>query len=104
MSESSQPFRGISRNLSLSDKVVEQFPKNEKTIDAAYWKAYSLQKGGHHADAKEEYKSFLSKYPTSEHAAQARRNLNSLEPPTPKPGGSSGQAASGSSALTAGNI
>lgn len=66
------------------DKVVEQFPKNEKTIDAAYWKAYSLQKGGHHADAREEYKSFLSTYPTSDHAAQARKNLSSLEPPASK--------------------
>lgn len=66
------------------DDVVERFPKNEKTIDAAYWKAYSLQKAGRNADAREEYKSFLSQYSTSEHAAQARKNLLSLEPATSK--------------------
>lgn len=61
------------------DAVVEQFPKNEKTVDAAYYKAVMLQKGGHKADAKEEYKNFLDTYPTSEHARMARQNLNTLE-------------------------
>jgi TolA-binding protein len=61
------------------DAVVEQFPKNEKTVDAAYYKAVMLQKAGHKAEAKEEYKNFLSDYPTSEHARMARQNLNSLE-------------------------
>jgi tol-pal system protein YbgF len=66
------------------DAVVERFPKNEKTVDAAYWKAYSLQKGGHRADAIEEYKNFLSNYPSSDHAAQAKKNLISLEGTTSK--------------------
>jgi TolA-binding protein len=61
------------------DAVVEQFPKNEKTVDAAYYKAVMLQKGNHKAEAKEEYKNFLSDYPTSEHARMARQNLNTLE-------------------------
>jgi TolA-binding protein len=68
------------------DAVVERFPKNEKTVDAAYFKAVSLQKGGHRADAKEEYKNFLSNYPLSEHAAQAKKNLAALEGTTAKSG------------------
>ncbi len=60
------------------DSVVEQFPKNEKTVDAAYFKAVMLQKGGHKAEAKEEYQNFLSNYPTSEHARMARQES---EPP-----------------------
>jgi tol-pal system protein YbgF len=68
------------------DAVVERFPKNEKTVDAAYYKAVMLQKGGHKAEAKEEYKNFLSDYPTSEHARMARQNLNALEGVSSKAG------------------
>ena len=53
-------------------------------MDAAYFKAFSLQKGGHKAEAKEEYKNFLAKYPTSEHFLIAKRNLNVLEGTTAK--------------------
>jgi TolA-binding protein len=66
------------------DKVVEQFPVNEKTPDAAYFKAFSLQKGDRKAEAKEEYKSFIAKYPASEHFLNAKRNLNVLEGTTAK--------------------
>ena len=61
------------------DKVVEQFPVNEKTADAAYFKAFSLQKGDRKAEAKEEYKNFIAKYPASEHILNAKRNLTTLE-------------------------
>ncbi len=68
------------------DAVVERFPKNEKTVDAAYFKAFSLQKGGHLAEAKEEYKNFINDYPASEHIANARKNLLSLSPTASKAG------------------
>lgn len=68
------------------DKVVEQFPKNEKTVDAAYYKAVALQKGGHIADAKAEYRSFINNYPANEHTVQARKNLATLDPTTSKSG------------------
>jgi TolA-binding protein len=66
------------------DDVVERFPKNERTVDAAYFKAFCLQKAGHRADAKEEYINFIKTYPASDHITNARKNLASLEPTAAK--------------------
>ncbi len=58
--------------------VLLSFNENSRTQDGLYYKAVSLQKAEHRTLAAAAYKEFLSKYPTNEHAAQARKNLHAL--------------------------
>ncbi len=58
--------------------VLLSFNENSKTQDALYYKAVSLQRAEHRTLAAAAYKEFLNKYPQSEHADQARKNLRAL--------------------------
>lgn len=58
--------------------VLLGFSENSKTQDALYYKAVSLQKAEHRNLAVDAYKEFLRKYPQSEHAAQAKKNLQTM--------------------------
>lgn len=58
--------------------VLLSFNENSKTQEGLYYKAVSLQKAEHRTAAVEAYKEFLRKYPQSEHAPQARKNLQTL--------------------------
>jgi TolA-binding protein len=63
--------------------VLLSFNENSRTQDGLYYKAVSLQKAEHRTLAAAAYREFLSKYPTNEHAAQARKNLHALGMSTP---------------------
>ena len=60
------------------DAVVERFPRNEKTADAAYMKAVELMKDGQRTASGEEFKNFIADYPGNEHIANARAHLREL--------------------------
>lgn len=60
------------------DAVVERFPRNERTADAAYMKAVELMKDGQRTAAGEEFKNFIADYPGNEHMANARAHLREL--------------------------
>lgn len=60
------------------DAVVERFPRNERTADAAYMKAVELMKDGQRTAAGEEFKDFIANYPGNEHIANARAHLREL--------------------------
>lgn len=60
------------------DAVLEGFPANQVSGDAAYMKAAELMKAGRRADAAEEFKSFLANYPANDSAPRAREHLREL--------------------------
>lgn len=63
--------------------VLLGFSENSKTQEGLYYKAVCLQKAEHRTAAVAAYKEFLRRYPQSEHADQARKNLHSLGMNTP---------------------
>lgn len=58
--------------------VLLGFSENSKTQDALYYKGVSLLKAEKKTAAAETLKEFLRKYPTSEHASQAKKDLQML--------------------------
>jgi TolA-binding protein len=64
--------------------VLLTFNENSKTQDGLYYKGVALLKGEHKTLAADTLKEFLRKYPQSEHADQARKDLRLLgvHPPT----------------------
>jgi TolA-binding protein len=61
------------------DAVVEKFPKNPKTADAAYYKACALMKNRDTKTAAgREFRNFIATYPESAHVKEAHQHLREL--------------------------
>jgi TolA-binding protein len=61
------------------DAVVEKFPKNPKTADAAYYKACALMKNKDTKTAAgKEFKNFIATYPDSPKVREAHLHLREL--------------------------
>jgi TolA-binding protein len=61
------------------DMVVEKFPKNPKTADAAYMKACALMKSKDTKTAAgKEFKNFIANYPDSPKVREAHQHLREL--------------------------
>lgn len=61
------------------DAVVEKFPKNPKTADAAYYKACALMKNRDTKTAAgKEFRNFIANYPESPHVKEAHIHLREL--------------------------
>jgi tol-pal system protein YbgF len=58
--------------------VLLTFNENSKSGDALYYKGVSLLMAEHRTAAKETLTEFLRRYPQSEHADQARKDLRLL--------------------------
>jgi TolA-binding protein len=58
--------------------VLLTFNENSKTQEALYYKAVSLLKAEHRTAAADTFKEFLRRYPQSDHADQARKDLRLL--------------------------
>lgn len=58
--------------------VLLTFPENSKTQEALYYKAVCLLKAEHRTAAADTFKEFLRRYPQSEHADQAKKDLRLL--------------------------
>jgi len=58
--------------------VLLTFNENSKTQEALYYKAVSLLKAEHRTASADTFKEFLRRYPQSEHADQARKDLRLL--------------------------
>jgi TolA-binding protein len=65
-------------------KVIDTFPGMNKSQDALFQKARSLELGGHKTEAIAAFKDFLKSYPANDYAPQAKLELNKLIPPANK--------------------
>jgi tol-pal system protein YbgF len=54
------------------DAVLERYPQNPRTKDAAYMKGMALAKSGQRTQAVQELRSLIQKYPGSEQARKAQ--------------------------------
>ena len=57
---------------------VSMWPENPKSQEALYYKAVSLQKGGHKTDAAKVSREYLDRYPRGDHVQGAHANLRSM--------------------------
>ena len=64
--------------LSAFDLVLERYPENEKTTDAMYMKAMSLQKTGSRRGSAREFRALVKKYPNTELAEKAAEELKKM--------------------------
>lgn len=55
-----------------------EFPENSRTPESLYYRSVSLQKLDEKTEAADGFNAFLKRYPTNQHAAQARANLRAL--------------------------
>jgi TolA-binding protein len=61
------------------DGVLEpNFPENQKTPDAVYYKAVSLYRADHKTEAGKVFKKYVADYPHGDKAAEAHKNLRNL--------------------------
>jgi TolA-binding protein len=67
------------------DAVLERYPDNPKTPDALYYKGVDLMKGAHRAEAADQFRDFLARYPTHSLARNAQGHLKELAGSTPPP-------------------
>jgi len=60
------------------DMVLERYPENDKTPDALFMKAMSLERTGSDRDAVTEYRILIEKYPNTELAQRAADQVERL--------------------------
>jgi TolA-binding protein len=58
--------------------AVLDFPENSRTSEAMYYRAVSFMKNSQKSEAGTEFKTFIRKYPGSEHVTQAHLDLRAL--------------------------
>jgi len=60
------------------DEVMEKYPPNPKTPEAAYYKACALMNNKEKTAAGKEFKNFIAKYPDNPKVTEAHKHLREL--------------------------
>jgi len=84
------PEYNLDKVLETYDRIIENYPKNEMTDDAYFYKALAFQKLGESDSANEVLLTLIEKFPESEYYVEANMNIGRYYFEHPKAEGGKG--------------